>query len=537
MAKKILSILVEEKTTLIVHMDYSTSAPMIYHCISVTTPSGTVEDGMITDAFALGRRLKSVCADHGIRTKDVVFTLASSKIANRVVTIPYVTKAKVQSLIHAKTAEYFPIDVEKYTFAYASKGKENVTENGNTLDYLVFAAPNDLLKSYYSLAEAMKVNIVALDCDGNSVYQLMKRQVQNKVVMSVHVSRLGTLVNIMSNDELLLQRAIPYGIGTLTDTMMADRSFQVKDYNEAYNLLTTHQVILHNFEPVDENADMSTKKRAEVTETLAYLVSNINRIVEYYNTKFKDQPIAEILCTGAGASIVGIHELFNESLDIHTSTPKNFVGIKLSKKISMNRNILKYVSCFGATIDPVRFVTREIIEKEEVRSSAFGTAIVFAASIVLCVALAGISIFPLIGVKDEQNLLQAKEARLKPIEDRYEQLLQFESWYVLYTLVNDFVDMPNNELHSITDEIARKCPSGFKINSITTTNADVVINATSSDKLASVSALKMKLDTIEKIKNVKISSINQTKDAVTKRRQYTYSIMFDFTHVMDNKEG
>ena len=227
MAKKILSIRVEEKTTLIVHMDYGTPTPMVYGCMRVSTPQGAIEDGLIKDAFAISRRIKKACEEKQIKTRDVIFTIGSSKIANRQVTIPSVPKQKIQEVVEAKAHDYFPVDVNNYTFAYSSHGEERETDEGKLLDLLVFAAPNSLIESYYTLAEALDFNIVALDCDGNSVFQIMKRQSPEGVAMSIQINRLSTLINIMAGDKLLLQRVVPNGISSVTDFMMSDPSFHV----------------------------------------------------------------------------------------------------------------------------------------------------------------------------------------------------------------------------------------------------------------------------------------------------------------------
>ena len=431
MAKKILSIRVEEKTTLIVHMDYGTPTPMVYGCMRVSTPQGAIEDGLIKDAFAISRRIKKACEEKQIKTRDVIFTIGSSKIANRQVTIPSVPKQKIQEVVEAKAHDYFPVDVNNYTFAYSSHGEERETDEGKLLDLLVFAAPNSLIESYYTLAEALDFNIVALDCDGNSVFQIMKRQSPEGVAMSIQINRLSTLINIMAGDKLLLQRVVPYGISSVTDFMMSDPSFHVDSYEAAFDLITSHQVLLQSFDYDENNTSVSYKKRIEVTESLNSLFSNIIRVIEYYNTRDKEHPITEIICSGAGASAVGIHELLNSELGIHTSTPKDLQGVKFAKKIVLNRSILQYVGCFGACFEPVGFVPKDMIIKAKGKSTIYMASVIFGAAAVLCIIMAAISFFQVMSANNTQTELETKIAGLKPIEDRYNQLTKIEDYYAI----------------------------------------------------------------------------------------------------------
>lgn len=537
MAKKVLSIRVEEKTTLIVHMDYGTSNPMVYGCMRVTTPPGAVEDGMIKDAFAISRRIKKACEEKIIKTKDVIFTIASSKIANRQVTIPAVAKPKIQALVEAKASEYFPVDINNYTFAYSSHGEERVTDEGNMMDLLVFAAPNSLVESYYTLADSLDFNVVSLDCDGNSVFQIMKCQNPTGVAMSVQINRLNTLINIMAGDKLLLQRVIPYGISTVTDYMIGDTSFNVEKFEDAFDLITSHQVLLQSFEYDESNKSVSYKKRIEATECLSSLLSNISRVIEYYNNRDKDHPITEIICSGAGASAVGIHELLNHELGIHTTTPKDLQGVKFAKKIVLNRSILQYVGCFGATFDPVGFMPKDIIAKAESKSSAFSMAVIFGAAVVLCIVMIVVSALQVVSVENKKADLETKIAGLKPMEDRHTQLTKMKKQYDIYQTLEYYTETPDNDLHEVITEISKKCPKNFKINAITTKERVITINATTTDKLSSISALKMKLDTIDKIMDIQIKSITTTQDETTKQSQYTYSISCSYLYVAKNAEN
>lgn len=536
MAKKILSIRVEEKTTLIVHMDYGTPTPMVYGCMRVSTPQGAIEDGLIKDAFAISRRIKKACEEKQIKTRDVIFTIGSSKIANRQVTIPSVPKQKIQEVVEAKAHDYFPVDVNNYTFAYSSHGEERETDEGKLLDLLVFAAPNSLIESYYTLAEALDFNIVALDCDGNSVFQIMKRQSPEGVAMSIQINRLSTLINIMAGDKLLLQRVVPYGISSVTDFMMSDPSFHVDSYEEAFDLITSHQVLLQSFDYDEENTSVSYKKRIEVTESLNSLFSNIIRVIEYYNTRDKEHPITEIICSGAGASAVGIHELLNSELGIHTSTPKDLQGVKFAKKIVLNRSILQYVGCFGASFEPVGFVPKDMIIKAKGKSTIYMASVVFGSAAVLCIIMAAISFFQVMSANNTQTELQTKIAGLKPIEDRYNQLTKIEDYYAIYQSLEGTVETANNDLHNIIKEIAKKCPKNFSINAITTTETGVTINATTKDKLSGISALKMKLDTIDKIDGVSIKTITATENEDTQEREYAYSITCYYTKMLVNTD-
>ena len=74
------------------------------------------------------------------------------------------------------------------------------------------------------------------------------------------------------------------------------------------SLLKRNRVILHNLNSENPENNPSLDKRIEVTDNASYLIGNIGRVIEYYNSKYKDRPIQEIICMGKGCAVAGIHE-------------------------------------------------------------------------------------------------------------------------------------------------------------------------------------------------------------------------------------
>lgn len=529
MAKKVISIRVEDKSTMIVFMEYGSTNPLVEGCVRVTTPPGTVEDGMIVDVFAIGRRISKAIYEMGFRTKDVVFTIASSKIANREIQIPVVPKNKIQQVVDAKITDYFPVDTSKYTFAYSNHGTEKTTEEGKMMDLLVFAAPNELIESYYALADSMNMNIAAIDCDGNSVFQIMKRQIKSGVAMAVQINRLNTMVNIMAGDKLLLQRIIPYGIAAVTEHMLADSSFNVSTYEDAYNLIANNQVLLTELDSQDNKADASFQKRVEVTNKLTPLVNNLIRVMEYYNSRNnKEGAVTEVICSGSGASVVGIHELLDHELGVHTSTPSDLKGVKFTKNIYLDRSILQYVGCFGAVMDPVGFISKDIVEKVEKKNSTYSMAIVFGCGMVIAIALCVVSIAQFFSAQSARDDAQAKLDALKPTQERYNQMMSIKAKTDVYDTITQFVDTKQNKAHAVLEEIARKAPKSFYIKSYAVDDLSGAVSCVTPDRLSSIAVLKMKLDSIEAIDSVYVHEIQATVNEQGKK-EYNYSISFNFS--------
>ena len=536
MAKKVIVVRVSEKETQIVHMERGGSYPTVYGCVRFPTPEKAVQDGMIMDMSELAVRLHKICVDKGIKTKEVIFTISSSKLANREVNIPVVNKAKIEPLVMAKIPDLLPIDQDKYVFAYLLQGKARQDDNGDKIqDVMVYAAPAEIVDSYYALADAAGLRVVALEAEWNAVFQMAKRQEKDKVSLMVQIDDTTTLATVYKNQRLLLQRVIPYGINVFTEAMTHEPAFRTPTEDEAYALLKKNRVIMPALNAENPSNNPSMEKRIEVTDNAAALIGNIGRIIEYYNNRFKEnnEPIEEVLCMGQGCAIAGIHQLLANELGLPTSTPQELYGVRFNRNVTINAYILQYLSCFGAVFEPVNFVPRAVSRKNKEKGSMTGAVLIFIGCLLLTVAVNGFSVLQLITTRDENETLQSRVTAMSPIQDEYDSLTMIEIDRTLVDAVDKHITTNNNNFHNLLKEIESRVPKSFTVQSISSDEQHVDISATSTDKLLSLSALQIQLNKIDGIENVKLDSITESTEAMTKQKQYTYNLSFDYVVEID----
>lgn len=538
MAKKVVVVRVGSKTTHIVHMENAISNPTIYGCVRVPTPDNAFDDGMLLDIVEISKRIKKVCQDKGIRTKDAIFTIASSRVASRETTIPVVNKSKVSQLVMSQVTDLFPVDSESYLFSYLLQGGPRQGEDSAQVqDVRVFAVPAEMVDGYYALAEAAGFHIVAVDADHNSIFEIMRRQVyRGGVIMAIQLNRASTLINVMSDERLLMQRSVPYGINGFAEAMLQEPAFQLTSLDDAYRVLTTQRVLLTRLNAENPRGDLSREKRAEVTNSGEYLISNIARVVEYYTSKNEGKPIEEIVCCGIGCTVPGIHELIQNELGITVKKPETLDGIRFNRKVTIDSALLQYINCFGSVFKPVRFMPRDIAKKEEKKGALTGSLLIFFALFLLSGALAAWSFISVMTATEERDLTKARYETLTPVQSEFNQQTQIIANYGLYKAVKVAIDTHGNHFRDLIDKISDVCPKSFKIQSISADEQKVTISAVSVDRLSSVSKLQMQLNNIEQITNVKINQISESKEALTKKKQYVYTMEFTYAVIGQTEE-
>lgn len=82
------------------------------------------------------------------------------------------------------------------------------------------AAPAKIIEKYYELAKDMGLKVAYIDYAGNSVYQLVKQQIDKGTSIVISIEEDTTLVSIFKNGAMQLQRSVHYGKSLMVNTVM-----------------------------------------------------------------------------------------------------------------------------------------------------------------------------------------------------------------------------------------------------------------------------------------------------------------------------
>ena len=241
MTKKVVSIELGVWWTKVCLVDYHKKTPQIHMAFTFRTPEHTVEDGYIRDKERLSECLKRELQKRGVREKEVVFTLSSSKVVTREVRIPEVKDNKIAGIIEMQSREFFPMDVSNYTVTYHKM--ESFQEEGvKKIKLLLVAVPDNLLNNYYSFAGSAGLVIESFDYIGNSAVQFMSGRMTSNAII-VQLEEQATVISIVRSKKLVFQRITPYGYDTSLSTVLEHPVLGVKDEYEAFDFLTKHDVL------------------------------------------------------------------------------------------------------------------------------------------------------------------------------------------------------------------------------------------------------------------------------------------------------
>ena len=393
---KVLGIEIGGLETKICEMVKLGSKIIIKKSIIFQTPPDTVEDGYIRDKGVFCTALKSVLKQEKIKGNKVIFSIASTKIYTKEIIIPRVSKSKIMSIVQTNLSDYLPFSTKDYIVNYSILQRINEKKE-KKLRLMLIAVPDNLVKNYYSMAEAADLTIESLDYNGNSVYQLLKGVKSKGTSLYIQMKEQSTMVSIIKDRNLTLQRTITYGTNEILQAVMEHNVGSIPSEQQAYELLTKSDFINYEtseaelvqmeFAATQEPGIQMEDTMEAVSDTVAYLVSSLGRVIDYYINQSGDI-IENIYLLGYGSRIKGMKEYIQKELGVYPMTLSQLNGCIGNRSAeSYNQNPSKYMNAVGALLHPVGFIPKKLAERKQKKSIAIETGVIVASCMLGIVGL------------------------------------------------------------------------------------------------------------------------------------------------------
>ena len=575
MADKVLSIEVGYSITKVCEIERGSKAPKILNSFVLDTPDGMLRDGVIEQNDSFVNAFRNKVSEKGIRTKKAIFTIASSRMATRDAVIPYVKEKQIKDIVRANLSEYFPVDPSLYLFSHSviglvsdraqtpapaqietkadSKPAEETTEGAEEENkkkkpakekpakaevskptgykIQVLAAPKALMASYDRLAKALGLDVESIDYNGNSIYQAAREQCKDGVQLIVKIDERSSLLMVLEDGVISLNRTIPYGTDEAVSTLMQTKQLgDVSSYSAALELARRKTTILSSFsgdtmatETEEENlGDLIRADKKLVTESLRSLVGGIVRVIDYYNSNHSRRPIERAFITGIGADFSGIGALLSNELDMKVKNLTRLSGIDIEKTFK-DATFGEYVAVIGASIDPLAFYPHQdegkakSSGKSSVSSSALSQYSLFIALAVLVLGIVGSIVMILVTMVpyNEQKALNARYKKtiedLQPSYDTYVEYVNSQNDVAYLRQIDHATENRNYQMMEFIKALETEMPFTFRLNSMESDMDKLTIDCTVLSKEEAAFVID-KLKKMEMFSSTSVTSVSYVED-------------------------
>ena len=538
---KVLSIEISDSVIRMCQMDYKKKNPRVYRHAMIETPQGAYRDGRVLKPEILKDVIVDSLKENKMYgTKDVVFSIASSKIVTREVMLPPVKEKMIPNMIKANLSEYFPIDLTAYEVAHLVLEKIEEGADAGKYKVMIMAAEKSMVTSYENLATSCGLRLMSLDYAGNSIFQAIRNEDESSRVMVLKIEEKSTTVTIVNHKNLMLQRAINYGINDAIDEMTKQRVFGVNNYDEAWNLAKRKACIKYwvNEDAQRTSVDLSTRMserdfdesqeireaKIEVTKSLDQLINSIRRVVEFYSSRNNGETVDQVLVCGCAGDINGLARLLSNELGIKTTIMNRMEGIGWHV-VGDDAGIHNYVSCIGASLNPIGFYTKEkkAAGAKAEKDYTVATVLILVAVVLLGAGMIGLSYMQYKEAKTEEERLLALKAEYEPAQAVYAAYTNLLTLYDQMNARDRLTIHTNDNILKFFEELEHTLPSTVEISSLNSTDQVVVMALRVEDKetAAGVIANIREFKSLQGISVPSITEITVQYDP-TEYREYLY---------------
>ena len=523
---KILSIEIGVDVTHVLEMDYRVKNPKVYRSFSFQTPVGVIGEAGVRKSEEFRTALHKLLDANKIKTRKTLFVVNSGKIASREVLIPMINENRIKDFLNTNSADFFPVDLSRYQLVYRNEGVVQ-QDTVKKRKLYVFAVPGDLVQSYEELADFCSLELTALDYVGNSIFRMMHKAVGNNICCSVKLDDTATMITIINQGMVVLQRTVFYGFEEVEKVVVDSGLFPKEQYPAAMD-------ILQQTDCLDTNqtapGDAMNAMRAEAVEALRPMIGNIRRVLDYYQSRNNGAEVKECFLIGNGAYIKGLDRLMSMELNlpVHLQEKDVLNGFRTSG----GRFDAMYEACYGAAIQPLDFVfgsaqTAKIIEEKKKREllAAKLIGLLCVACAVILLALSGVQ---RIALSHELNTLNKQKDELEYIQDIYNAYVDTKSQYDDVTKMNGKTETVSDALADAIEEMEEKFPSGVKVTSLTSNGEGISMDIEVSTKEEAAKILQ-NLATFDAFRSVTTNGITESTDENGKIT-VTFSVMCTYVN-------
>lgn len=566
MAKTVVSIEIGLTQTRMLEIDMGKKLQHVKKAVIIDTPENAIEDGYIRETTELAESMSLQMQAAGIKTRNVIFTVSSNKVISREVTVTALKEKLLKNIVEAEANDYFPMDVSDHVIAHSVIGR-NEAEKQYRL--MVYAVPETLLQCYYTLADEMNCNIIAMDFVGNSMYQWLKRSTLQDVSLVMQINETSTVVTVVDKGELGVQRTISYGSCTLADALMETHCYDEATTQAAALKLLQEEEFLsisaeeeerwkkrelariceNRFRRIenqqngedDEAAatnDLSVERilsddeilkrrinaRAEVSEAARVITGKVQRVIEYYTTNHPESAIERIYITGPGTAVKGIEAMLAAELDLPVDIYNVTEGVVFDKNAKdFEERGAEFFACFGATVSPLGIRPAEAILKEQKKNISILTGSIFIAA---AAVISFLVISTLVQINYEKNVKEILEQQIAQSQD----IVQLSEVYnasqqsiAEMSAVDELTFSEGELLNDLIAALEMMLPSRAVVHSMNLGDNMLMMNVSTITKEEAAKVL-MQLQLVPYIKTVSVSGIVESVDETTNRTEVAFTV-------------
>lgn len=256
----------------------------------------------------LGEVIMTAVGQSGVKTKNVVIGLPSSKTFTTVIDLPMSSEKELANTLKYKADQYIPMSAEDAKIDWALLGPSLHAQNQQ--EVLISSTANTYAEERLELVEGLGFNVIAAEPDPIAMVRAILPNGMKDACLIIDMGEQSTDLAIAYNDAPRLVRTIPTGISSLVKSAVQNLNVQedqARQFIMKFGLAPDRLEgqVLHALENILENFS-----------------SEIVKSIKFFQTRYPNVQVSQGYIAGFGAAIPQFSEYLAEKSSVRM-TPAN----------------------------------------------------------------------------------------------------------------------------------------------------------------------------------------------------------------------
>ncbi len=337
------------------------SGPVITGYGRADVPMGAVAEGEIVDIEAVAASIRELWRRSGVRGKVVTTGVSNQRVIVRLIDLPFMERAELQSAIQYQAQDYIPMAVEESVLDFQIIGDYMTPSDEHMMEVLLVAAHREMIGNTVSAVEGAGLKLSQIDASSFAIVRAL----------------LGDSASVLG-DEAGQATAVVHMSSGLTNIAVVERG--IARFNRISSLAgnTFTQAVANVLNLTFEEAedlkirvglpDIETGASGEITgvdpETVQVahqsiereankFIAELRRSLDYYLTQTSQvRTIKRVILAGSGAQLHNLGHYLEKSLqaEVAIGDPLQRVGVASGVRQAVEADRMGCVTAVGLAL-------------------------------------------------------------------------------------------------------------------------------------------------------------------------------------------
>ena len=298
---------------------------------SLSTPSGLVVDGAITNPKRFAKLLSAELEAFGNPTVGAVMSIPSTMAHLRWVSLPPLQGEELRQAARYKVKRHLPFPVDD---AYVDASQPDASDDGSMGQSLVIAVRKEVIDTRAEALELAGVAPLGAELEAQAILRVVERQLNEKSVLwrdasltIIDVGGSNTHMYVVQNQRLQFIRGVKFGSDQVAESV--SKALDIS-HEEAHALISSATTELRPDGVLVLKRDETTSI-LNVQQEMDKLVREFLRLLRYFRSLHPERSYAGILdnvvVCGGMVGLNGFTTYLQQALGIRVERARPFTGM------------------------------------------------------------------------------------------------------------------------------------------------------------------------------------------------------------------